>query len=79
MKNVSVSVIMGSDSDLPIMKEAINILNNFGFIFIKEIYMSTKGKGIDIEDINIKAIIAFALLMIAFLLVYIAFNSEKPN
>jgi len=35
--------------------------------------MSTKGKGIDIEDINIKAIIAFALLMIAFLLVYIAF------
>lgn len=34
--------------------------------------MRTKGKGIDIEDINIKAIIAFALLMIAFLLAFIA-------
>jgi len=28
---------------------------------------------VDIEDINLKAIIAFALLSIAFLLVYIAF------
>ena len=30
MKNVTVSVIMGSDSDLPIMKEALDILNDFG-------------------------------------------------
>ncbi len=29
MKNVTVSVIMGSDSDLPIMKEVLDILNNF--------------------------------------------------
>ena len=29
---------------------------------------------IDIEDINYKAIIAFALLVICFLLVYIAFR-----
>lgn len=29
MKNVTVSVIMGSDSDLPVMKEAIDVLNDF--------------------------------------------------
>lgn len=34
--------------------------------------MRNKNKGIDIEDINIKAIIAFALLMIVFFLAYIA-------
>src|SRR3989344_5035935 len=58
MKNVSVSVIMGSDSDLPIMKEAINILNNFGieneilvlsahrtFEATREYAMSAIGKG----------------------------------
>lgn len=33
-----------------------------------------KVKRIDIEDINVKAMIAFALLVIAFLLVYIAFK-----
>lgn len=32
-----------------------------------------QGSKINIEDINIKAAIAFALLMIAFLLLYIAF------
>ena len=31
---------------------------------------------VDIEDINLKAIIAFALLSIAFLLVYIAFLKQ---
>lgn len=30
MNKVTVSVIMGSDSDLPIMKEALDILNDFG-------------------------------------------------
>ncbi|MFA6017138.1 MAG: 5-(carboxyamino)imidazole ribonucleotide mutase [Patescibacteria group bacterium] len=30
MKNVTVSVIMGSDSDLPIMKVTLDILNDFG-------------------------------------------------
>ena len=30
MNTVTVSVIMGSDSDLPIMKEALDILNEFG-------------------------------------------------
>lgn len=30
MKNVNVSVIMGSDSDLPVMKEALDVLNDFG-------------------------------------------------
>lgn len=30
MNKVIVSVIMGSDSDLPIMKEAIDVLNDFG-------------------------------------------------
>lgn len=30
MKNVAVSVIMGSDSDLNIMKEALDVLNDFG-------------------------------------------------
>jgi phosphoribosylaminoimidazole carboxylase PurE protein len=29
MKKVTVSVIMGSDSDLPIMKEALEVLNEF--------------------------------------------------
>ncbi len=32
-KNVSVSVVMGSDSDLPIMGEAAKILNDFGVAF----------------------------------------------
>lgn len=30
MTNITVSVIMGSDSDLPIMKEALDVLNDFG-------------------------------------------------
>jgi 5-(carboxyamino)imidazole ribonucleotide mutase len=30
MKKVTVSVIMGSDSDLPIMKEALDVLDDFG-------------------------------------------------
>ena len=30
MNTVTVSVIMGSDSDLPIMKEVLDILNEFG-------------------------------------------------
>ncbi len=30
MKNITVSVIMGSDSDLGVMKEALDVLNNFG-------------------------------------------------
>ena len=30
MKNIIVSVIMGSDSDLPIMKDALDVLNDFG-------------------------------------------------
>ncbi len=29
MKNITVSVIMGSDSDLPIMKETLDVLNDF--------------------------------------------------
>lgn len=32
MKNVTVSVIMGSDSDLPVMKEALDVLNEFGVV-----------------------------------------------
>jgi phosphoribosylaminoimidazole carboxylase PurE protein len=30
MRSIIVSVIMGSDSDLPIMKEALDVLNDFG-------------------------------------------------
>ncbi len=30
MKNIIVSVIMGSDSDLPIMKDVLDVLNDFG-------------------------------------------------
>ena len=30
MKNIKVSIIMGSDSDLKIMKSAIDVLNDFG-------------------------------------------------
>ena len=30
MSKILVSVIMGSDSDLGVMKEAVDILNNFG-------------------------------------------------
>ncbi len=30
MKNIIVSVIMGSDSDLTVMKEAVDVLNDFG-------------------------------------------------
>lgn len=32
MNKVIVSVIMGSDSDLPIMKEALDVLNEFGVV-----------------------------------------------
>ena len=32
MKNIIVSVIMGSDSDLPIMKDALDVLNDFGVV-----------------------------------------------
>ena len=35
--------------------------------------MIKQGNKINIEDINVKAAIAFTLLMIAFLLAYIAF------
>ena len=30
MKNITVSIIMGSDSDLTVMKEALDVLNDFG-------------------------------------------------
>lgn len=61
MKNVTVSVIMGSDSDLPIMKVALDILNDFGienevlilsahrtFEATREYVMSTVEKGIKV-------------------------------
>jgi phosphoribosylaminoimidazole carboxylase PurE protein len=61
MKNVTVSVIMGSDSDLPIMKEALDILNSFGvenevlvlsahrtFEATREYAQSAVGKGIKV-------------------------------
>ena len=59
MKKLIVSVIMGSDSDLPIMKEALDVLNDFGvenevlvlsahrtFEATREYTMSAIGKGI---------------------------------
>ncbi|HEX7542875.1 MAG TPA: 5-(carboxyamino)imidazole ribonucleotide mutase [Patescibacteria group bacterium] len=61
MKNVTVSVIMGSDSDLPIMKEALDVLNDFSvknevlilsahrtFEATREYAMSAIGKGIKV-------------------------------
>jgi len=61
MKNVTVSVIMGSDSDLPIMKEALDVLNDFGvgnevlvlsahrtFEATREYVMSAENKGIKV-------------------------------
>ena len=32
MSNITVSVLMGSDSDLPVMKDALDILNKFGVV-----------------------------------------------
>jgi 5-(carboxyamino)imidazole ribonucleotide mutase len=29
-KNIEVGIIMGSDSDLPVMEDAVNILKEFG-------------------------------------------------
>jgi phosphoribosylaminoimidazole carboxylase PurE protein len=61
MKNVAVSVIMGSDSDLPVMKEALDILNDFGveneilvlsahrtFEAVRKYAMSAEKKGIKV-------------------------------
>jgi len=61
MNNITVSVIMGSDSDLPIMKEAFDVLNDFGvgnevlvlsahrtFEAIREYVMSAENKGIKV-------------------------------
>src|SRR3989338_7799700 len=61
MKKLIVSVIMGSDSDLPIMKEALDVLNDFGvenevlvlsahrtFEATREYTMSAIGKGIKV-------------------------------
>jgi len=58
MSNITVSVIMGSDSDLPIMEEALDVLNDFGvenevlilsahrtFEATREYAMSAKAKG----------------------------------
>jgi phosphoribosylaminoimidazole carboxylase PurE protein len=61
MKNITVSVIMGSDSDLPIMKEALDVLNDFSvknevlilsahrtFEATREYAMSAIGKGVKV-------------------------------
>lgn len=61
MKNITVAVIMGSDSDLNIMKEAVDVLNNFGvanevlvlsahrtFEATREYAQSAVGKGIKV-------------------------------
>ena len=61
MKNITVSVIMGSDTDLPIMKEALDVLNDFGvenevlvlsahrtFEATREYAMSAIGEGIKV-------------------------------
>jgi len=61
MKKVTVSVIMGSDSDLPIMKEALEVLNEFKvdnevlilsahrtFEATREYAQAAKGRGIKI-------------------------------
>ncbi len=61
MNKIIVSVIMGSDSDLPIMKEALDVLNDFGvknevlvlsahrtFEATREYATSAVGKGIKI-------------------------------
>ncbi len=61
MKNVTVSVIMGSDSDLNVMKEALDVLNDFGvdnevlilsahrtFEATREFAQSAVGKGIKV-------------------------------
>src|SRR3989339_451185 len=61
MNKIIVSVIMGSDSDLPVMKEALNVLNDFGvgsevlvlsahrsFEATKEFAQSAKDRGVKI-------------------------------
>jgi len=66
MSNVTVSVIMGSDSDLPIMKEALDILNDFGVaneVFIlsaHRTFEATKEFAQAAKDRGVKVIIAGA-------------------
>lgn len=66
MKNITVSVIMGSDSDLPAMKEAIDILNDFGvinevlFLSAHRSFEATREYATTAENRGIKVIIAGA-------------------
>ncbi len=66
MKNIIVSVIMGSDSDLPIMKEALDVLNDFGVgnevlvLSAHRTFEATREYAMSAENKGIKVIIAGA-------------------
>lgn len=66
MKNVTVSVIMGSDSDLPIMKEALDILNDFKIenevlvLSAHRTFEATREYALSAKDRSVKIIIAGA-------------------
>lgn len=66
MRNVTVSVIMGSDSDLPVMKEALDVLNDFDVksevlvLSAHRTFEATKEFAQKAKDRGIKVIIAGA-------------------
>lgn len=66
MNKVTVSVIMGSDSDLPIMKEALDVLNDFGVgnevlvLSAHRTFEATREYGLSAKDRGVKVIIAAA-------------------
>lgn len=66
MKNIIVSVIMGSDSDLPIMKDALDVLNDFGVgnevlvLSAHRTFEATREYAMSAENKGIKVIIAGA-------------------
>src|SRR3989344_4064809 len=66
MNKSIVSVIMGSDSDLPIMKEALDVLNDFGVVnevlvlSAHRTFEATREYGLAAKDRGVKVIIAAA-------------------
>ena len=66
MKNIIVSVIMGSDSDLPIMKDALDVLNDFGVgnevlvLSAHRTFEATREYGLSAKNRGVKVIIAAA-------------------
>lgn len=66
MNKMIVSVVMGSDSDLPVMKETLDVLNDFGVenevlvLSAHRTFEATREYGLAAKDRGVKVIIAAA-------------------